>query len=511
MKTLNMKTMKRYKFLTILAFFAFLFTSCEKYLEEMPQNKLMPTTITDYEQLLNRAYITKQILPFLDAMSDDVALIASDHGHPSRDKGDEYVSAYMWDETHESSMLAGDMAFSAFYESILYTNLVVNEIENAVGDELNESNNQKKRLHVKGEALALRAYSYFYLVNLYGEHFDPATAAEAMGVPINLSAMAEDIEYTRASVKDVYDLILSDLEEGVRLMEENPLDKRSKFRFGALSAKAFLSRVYLFTHRWQDAYDAAVAVIEQNPVIFNLHEAGTRLNWDNNNSSGWSASSSMWGTDYLHKDNSNVLFVNGLNENYPIFSYYASHTTFSVNRDFAGLFEEGDVRRFYFMKMATSFTVLGNKSKLTYAKNRYKDYMSVYNTQVSSGYSRVIRTEEMYLNAAEALARLGRLDESVGLLNALRVQKFRQGEYQELSAAGFDGSSLLEFTLLERRKELCFEGHRWFDLKRTERPAMTRVGYEERVALLEKDDNKYVLQIPARELSVNPGIGPAPR
>lgn len=80
-----------------------------------------------------------------------------------------------------------------------------------------------------------------------------------------------------------------------------------------------------------------------------------------------------------------------------------------------------------------------------------------------------------------------------------------------LKAADFDQNSLLVFIEAERRRELCLEGHRWFDLRRTTRPAMERIGYENQVARLEKDDPRYVLQIPKRELSVNPGIGSNPR
>ena len=80
-----------------------------------------------------------------------------------------------------------------------------------------------------------------------------------------------------------------------------------------------------------------------------------------------------------------------------------------------------------------------------------------------------------------------------------------------LKAADFDQNSLLVFIEAERRRELCLEGHRWFDLRRTTRPSMERIGYENQVARQEKDDPRYVLQIPKRELSVNPGIGSNPR
>ena len=103
------------------------------------------------------------------------------------------------------------------------------------------------------------------------------------------------------------------------------------------------------------------------------------------------------------------------------------------------------------------------------------------------------------------------MKKAVDYLNTLRVEKFKEGEYTPLKVEDFNQNTLLEFVMKERRLELCFEGHRWFDLRRTTRPAMERVGYNNETARLEKDDPRYVLQIPKRELSVNPAIGSNPR
>ena len=61
--------------------------SCESYLEEVPQNKLKPNTTDDYDQLLNYGYLTEQVVPYLDVLSDDVDLIASDHSMEGDDYG----------------------------------------------------------------------------------------------------------------------------------------------------------------------------------------------------------------------------------------------------------------------------------------------------------------------------------------------------------------------------------------------------------------------------------------
>ena len=103
------------------------------------------------------------------------------------------------------------------------------------------------------------------------------------------------------------------------------------------------------------------------------------------------------------------------------------------------------------------------------------------------------------------------MKKAVDYLNKKKKKKFREGEYTPLKVEDFNQNTLLEFVMKERRLELCFEGHRWFDLRRTTRPAMERVGYNNETARLEKNDPRYVLQIPKRELSVNPAIGSNPR
>ena len=75
----------------------------------------------------------------------------------------------------------------------------------------------------------------------------------------------------------------------------------------------------------------------------------------------------------------------------------------------------------------------------------------------------------------------------------------------------FTQETLLETIWNERRREFCFEEQRWFDLRRTTRPAMTHYGLVKDPAVLEKDDPRYVLQIPQKELNVNPEIGANPR
>ena len=75
----------------------------------------------------------------------------------------------------------------------------------------------------------------------------------------------------------------------------------------------------------------------------------------------------------------------------------------------------------------------------------------------------LLRYPEVILNKAEALAMLGREDDSKACLQELRSNRFKGADLQSVVETGDD---YITFVRDERRRELCFEGHRWFDLRR---------------------------------------------
>ena len=73
----------------------------------------------------------------------------------------------------------------------------------------------------------------------------------------------------------------------------------------------------------------------------------------------------------------------------------------------------------------------------------------------------LLRLAEVVLNKAEAQVMLGKNSEAAQTINSLRTKRFAVA-----NAAPTDGNQLVNFIRDERRRELCFEGHRWFDLRR---------------------------------------------
>ena len=126
--------------------------ACNGYLEEIPQNKQKLSTTEDYEQLLNNAYLTKSVLPYIDVLTDDMDYIVADRKPYYANSSDTYLGAHMWDNSIETTMPNGDEVFEKFYNSAYNTNVVIDNIDDATGSVLDETVVQITRNHVKGEA-----------------------------------------------------------------------------------------------------------------------------------------------------------------------------------------------------------------------------------------------------------------------------------------------------------------------------------------------------------------------
>ena len=126
-----------------------------------------------------------------------------------------------------------------------------------------------------------------------------------------------------------------------------------------------------------------------------------------------------------------------------------------------------------------------------------------------------IRTAELYLNRAEAythkfMASGDDNDRKLALsdLNYLRRHRYDTRNVAYESKDYQDANDLLEFCKEERRRELCFEDHRWFDLRRYGMPTLTHTYFvstdNEEVITLTEEDPRYVLPIPKLALDRNP-------
>jgi hypothetical protein len=306
------------------------------------------------------------------------------------------------------------------------------------------------RSQLMGEAKFIRALCYFYLVNLYGD------------VPMPLSTDYKINEDLPRSIKsDVYEQIITDLKEAQNLLNANYVQKDAvstsleRVRPNKYTAIALLARVYLYTGKYAEAEKEASVVIEKKALyelvelndvflkgsreaIWQLQPVGVTANFSANSQEGY------------------LLKILPFNERPLVVLTDGLVTSFDAR----------DQRRFNWINTVKT----NGGSSFTYA---YK-YKIGQEQEPTKEYSTVFRLAEQYLIRAEARIRQGNVIEGIADLNAIRKRATDHSvlplnQFAQLSENLPQTEALLAVEQ-ERRHELFTEwGHRWFDLKRTNR------------------------------------------
>lgn len=391
------------------------------------------------------------------------------------------------------------------YKHINVTNNVIYCAKN-----LSESTQSDKlgKEKVDGEARFLRAYYYFFLVNLYGKAYTPNTASTDLGVPIKTSETVEDKSFHRNTVQECYDLILSDLQTAEAELTEYGSQK-SIYRADSTAVNFLLSRVYLYMQNWGKAAEYAQKVINSHPDLVQLNTIPQN--------SGIVSTSSV---ENIFSMGSSSLCDITLDE----------FKSFTISDSVYNLYSDNDLRKTKYIWTYGKFH--GYKKSDVLGKNisQTEDMPEYYIYAYESPYSKVMydmsdkflfRSSEAYLIKAEAEAYMGHDEEARALINTLRQYRYKSGSDYKVTASG---QELVKLIRDERERELCLEGQRWFDLRRyavcekyPESRSITHHYYYYvnrestqktacHIFTLKPNDWGYVLPIPNETLVANPGM-----
>jgi hypothetical protein len=338
--------------------------------------------------------------------------------------------------------------------------------------------------NLQAECLFLRALAHFDLVRTYAKQY--TVDKTALGVPYVFHTDPAGMP-ARDNVETVYNNIVTDLTTAETLIEddytrEDVADAKSVA--SKLAIQALLSRVYLYMGKYQEAADYATTVIKSEE--FNL--------WEKEDYATVFKEDAPVGGEVIFE-------VYGLKSN--SYDGYWDAITWETNpdgysdcatsNDLISLYADGDVR-------GTMFVNNPDKAPNTYWTTKYagKDKGTPDVSNVI-----VLRLSEMYLNRAEAITQGATVAgvTAVSDLNAIRVKR----------GAALVSSAGVNDVLLERRLELAWEGHFWYDLART-KGSVNRIHYSgSEVNRNVPAGSKYwVLPINKRELDVNPNLKPNP-
>ena len=468
--------------------------SCKKFLASYSQNNSFIETASDLDELLvGEVYynLSFSIPEMLYTMDDDVEMEKPGNNSFDGLKG-MGTGFYYWLANpainNDGTLTTTDYFFSEPYSKIASINTILHSVSvlRDKGEPVGSLN------RIAGEAHFLRAFYYFILMNTYGKPYKPATAATDFGIPLKTDPSIKDQFATRSSAQQVYDLIIADL-----LAAEQELagaNSSSTIRVNQPATQALLSRVYLFMENYEKAVLYADKVISNNRyqlVNLNNHIAGN---------------------DFLTRNDEEVVFTMGkdpfpvimrVGDEAPVIAFYR------ISDNLAGIYSQEDLRReVFFIQSSKGYLKLGKKRK----------DMNGTNSDVSAMF--LVRLSEQYLNKAEALAALDRFEEARNTLGELRKKRFKPDELTPITS---EGAALMNDIREERRRELCFETHRWFDLRRyavnTKYPYSKSIrhrtyiftgtdhadyGYYE-LGPYAEDAAAYIVPIPQEEIEFNQG------
>lgn len=477
-------------YFTLITFFLFAFQSCN-LLDIKPVNSMLPVSVEDFESVLLGGYPRQEFFMRTDLGTDNVYA----NLNSGRDADKNLVPWFVWAAT---TQLADeeDSYWRQLYQSIFYCNTVLDEFEGKTPD----ADDKELFETVRGEAYALRAYCYFYLINLYADVYSEANLGKP-GVPMPLSA--EDVhKFTQNNVRESIGKVYEQIEKDLNAATADLTGKiaKSLFRFGYTSLQALKARVYLFMGRYEDAIEAASDVIASNS-LFDMNNLQALLD-EKGEVYAFSGNSGFIDTEYKNE----VLFFVGGNAINNIFYY--STNTFKPSEELLNLClrdpEVKDYRKYIF----SSFANLSTSDGIQTGPTVY--YM--FAQQEKKCYYIGFKLSEAYVIRAESYARLGQLSKAIDDLNDLLVTRMEAGKFTPLQESDFTAETLLKRILEERRIELAFDGGlRWFDLRRLGKPALTHVYENGLIYELKENDPRYILQIPQSEQENSPGMELNPR
>lgn len=392
-------------------------SSCKKFLDiDTNENSAInPHTVSDFEEILNAPEICQPNYFLADITGDDLTIA------DNTPKISLLWRAYAW-EAELIGPTDDDPVFNDSYKWIMHMNLVIEKIPTAP-----EGTPERQAVAV-AQAKINRAYYYLQLVNIYGPTYNPSTASTDLGVPLVTTVSSLDV-HPRTTVKQVYDQILSDLNDAVNTLEL-PDFGSNIIHPGRAAALGLQARTYLLMGDYPKALQSANATltIKNNLMDYTNIESKPQQLLD-------------------YQSNTETLLARA---NTMSLTPFGSTFVILLQQDLVNLFDYGDLR--YELSTQQHQFLRRNLAPVNQSLRYHFDYS--------------VTVPEVMLIKAECLARADNPIEAINILNEIRKNRFYIEDFEPLNS-DVTSEIALQKVLDERRQELFVHGGlRLFDIKR---------------------------------------------
>lgn len=424
--------------IVFLGLFLITFSACDGLLETTPPESVLPEDVlsnlegmegivTSYHDRLNAvAFYGRQLILYSDILADNT------DQHP--------ITSGRGDNLAVNSHGAHFTLYGSAYSAINEANYLIDGIDHL------ENIPEWKRNFLLGSAYFFRALSYHSLIKIYAYEPGREVGGWDAGVVLRTEPTRTDVDaltdQPRATNQEVYNVIVSDLEKAIDLLPEDMDSYDIDFANGTWrnpifwanhqTALGLMARVQLYLENWDKAEEYATQAMDVTAAEL----VGSDDYYDSWNS--------------YPQQNPEALFISiaaSSGSGGGIAGWTQPRYMFDVipSQSLIDSYEEGDVRLEFFETYTDGFPVFTK--------------WSGRNSDTSTDDVPVMRYPELLLIRAEAYFERGQDENALDDLNTLRVAR-------GLDKFNSIPSDLIQEIMDERRRELAWEGHRWFDFKR---------------------------------------------
>ena len=447
--------------------------------------------LTDAEQIVNGIYNTFKGGSLYSGRLTVCPDIQADLVHAVQGNSNTYVNLWQWDIRADN--MDREAVYSALYDAIGQCNYYLDMV-GPLKESLTDDTQILQLDALTGETYFCRALAYSELIKLFCKAYEPQTAADELGVVLATSYFGAKPS-KRASLKESYALVLSDLQMAEQLLD--PEDNS----FDAVYAKngavhALWARVALYMQDWDAAIEHSTQVIGSGDYrLADCHS---------NYSSSQTLLQYLWTNDASYE---NIFKLGYTSTSYgsaigSVFlgytrDYYYYYPDFVPSQTALNIYQSGDQRySCYFATGQTNYSHRLNCPLLVkYFGNQALISLNIYHVCMP----KILRLAEQYLIRAEAYCRKGSFSKASTDLTTLRKTRFSNGGNISVSE-----SDWLDVISDERVRELYMEGFRLQDLKRWhkgfERSAQSSCVEDGGTLKVSADDPLFVWPIPRNEI-----------
>jgi len=439
--------MKKYKiYNSILLLTLFIVNiGCNDLLDESPDERLEVNSLEKVSATLIGAYQNDRGFRFTHWSTDNVTLTQNVF-----DNAPIIEDLYSWsrnfrNQTHQDSPSS---FWVTTYSSIANVNLALESLDKLTIN----SNMQAQADAIKGEALIMRSYCHFMLVNIFAKHYDQTTASSDLGIPYVTKVEDElMVDYERGTVEDVYNKAEKDLLEGIALLEKDSKEvNKNKYRFTYPSVYLYASR--FFNYRNRDDADVEQTLAYATKAINAFGGVDVMRPW------------SEYGSDEYGPIDVDQQEVGMVQTSATWLMYnWTYHMTTGIRDD--------ELANNPFGKSDTRLNRSWNKAGDIFIPTSFFIFR-----QGKSGNSAtdIFPLAEAIFNSAESSIRKGDFEKATEMLNIIGGKVYESYDPTNLTTENLKAFYKLEDTkqawteylLFERRNMFLMRGFRWFDIKR---------------------------------------------